>query len=64
MLTREGVPYTYDNNGSRLSKTDKSGTASHTWDYENRLATLTVPGTGTISHEYDPFAWRHPGVSG
>jgi RHS repeat-associated protein len=63
MLTREGAPYTYNNNGNRLSKTDGSGTTSYTWDYENRLTSLTVPGTGTISHQYDPFGRRIEKVS-
>jgi YD repeat-containing protein len=63
MLSREGVPYTYDANGNRLSKTDGSGTTSYTWDFENRLTSLTVPGTGTISHQYDPFGRRIEKVS-
>ena len=63
MLTREGVPYTYDANGSTLSKTNGSGTTSYTWDYENRLTSLTVPGTGTVSFAYDPFGRRIENVS-
>ena len=58
MLKREGAVYTYDANGNTLSNTNGSGTTSYTWDFENRLASLTVPGTGTVSHQYDPFGRR------
>ena len=38
--------YTYDNNGNTL--TDPSG-KSYTWDFENRLTQVVVPGTGTVT---------------
>jgi RHS repeat-associated protein len=63
MLTREGVPYTHDANGNTLSKTNSTGTTSYTWDYENRLTSLYVPGTGTVSFKYDPFGRRIENVS-
>jgi RHS repeat-associated protein len=48
--------YTYDRNGSALTKPD--GT-SYTWDYENRLKQVTLPGTaGTVTFKYDPFGRR------
>jgi len=47
--------YTYDNNGNTL--TDPSG-KSYTWDYENRLISAIVPGTGTVTFKYDPFGRR------
>jgi RHS repeat-associated protein len=59
MTAREGVPYTYDANGNTLSKTNGSGTTSYTWDFENRLTSVTLPGTGgTVSFKYDPFGRR------
>jgi YD repeat-containing protein len=59
MLTREGVPYTYDADGNTLSKTNGSGTTSYAWDFENRLTSVTLPGTGgTVSFKYDPFGRR------
>jgi len=59
MLTREGVPYTYDADGNTLSKTNGSGTASYAWDFENRLTSVTLPGTGgMVSFQYDPFGRR------
>ena len=47
--------YTYDSNGNTL--TDASG-KSYTWDFENRLVSAVVPGTGTVTFKYDPFGRR------
>jgi len=47
--------YTYDANGNTLS--DAQG-RSFTWDFENRLTSAFVPGTGTITFNYDPFGRR------
>src|SRR4029077_20804526 len=47
--------YTYDNNGNTL--TDASG-KSYTWDFDNRLVSAVVPGTGTVAFKYDPFGRR------
>jgi len=59
MLTREGVPYTYDADGNTLSKTNGSGMTSYAWDFENRLTSVTLPGTGgVVSFQYDPFGRR------
>lgn len=58
MLTREGVPYTYDANGNTLTKTDGSGTTSYAWDFENRLAGVTLPTGGAVAFKYDPFGRR------
>lgn len=56
MMPREGVPYTYDANGNTLSKADSSGRTSYTWDFENRLTSVVLPGTGgTVSFKYDPW---------
>ena|ERR1700731_4762483 len=38
---------------------DSTGTTTYTWDFENRLTSITLPGTGgTISFKYDPFGRR------
>ncbi len=56
--------FTYDNNGNTTSKTDTNGTSTYTWDFENRLTAVTLPGTGgTVSFEYDPFGRRIEKVS-
>jgi RHS repeat-associated protein len=50
---------TYNNNGNTTSKTVSGGTTNYTWDYENRLASVTLPGTGgSITFKYDPLGRR------
>jgi RHS repeat-associated protein len=39
------VSYTYDNNGSTLTKTDSQGTTNYVWNDEKRLVQATVNGT-------------------
>lgn len=51
-----GTTYNYDNNGSLTSKSD--GT-TYSWDYENRLTQVVLPGTGgTVTFKYDPMGRR------
>ncbi len=51
--------YTYDNNGNTLTKVASSATTSYVWDFENRLTSVTLPGTGgTVSFKYDPMGRR------
>lgn len=51
--------YAYDSNGNTTSKTDSTGTSGFTWDYENRLTSVTLPsGSGTVTFKYDPFGRR------
>ena len=36
-----------------------SDTTSYAWDYENRMTSVTLPGSGgTVSFKYDPFGRR------
>ena len=38
---------------------DSTGTTTYTWDFENRLANVTLPGSGgTVTFKYDPFGRR------
>ncbi len=49
----------FDYNGNLTSKTDSTGTTNYTWDFENRLTSVTLPGSGgTVSFKYDPFGRR------
>jgi RHS repeat-associated protein len=58
LTARPSVSYAYDANGNTIVKTDSTGTTNYTWDYENRLTSVTLPGSGgTVSFKYDPF-WR------
>jgi RHS repeat-associated protein len=51
--------FTYDSNGNTITKTDSNGTTTYNWDFENRLDSVTLPGTGgTVSFKYDPFGRR------
>ena len=59
LTSTSAATYTYDNNGNTTSKTDSTGTTYYTWDFENRLSSVTLPGTGgTISFKYDPLGRR------
>ncbi len=48
-----------DNNGNTATKVDTTGTTQYFWDIENRLSSVTLPGSGgTVSFKYDPFGRR------
>jgi RHS repeat-associated protein len=54
----------YDANGNTTSKTDSTGTTNYSWDYENRLTSVTLPGSGgTVNFKYDPFGRRIEKIS-
>ena len=48
----------YDSNGSTATKTETSGLTQYTWDYENRLTRVTLPGGSQVNFKYDPFGRR------
>ncbi len=59
LTSRPSFTYTYDNNGNTLTKVSGSSTTTYAWDFENRLTSVTLPGTGgTVSFKYDPFGRR------
>jgi RHS repeat-associated protein len=59
LTSTTGVSYTYDNNGNTLSKTSSGATTQYTWDFENRLSSVILPGSsGTVAFKYDPFGRR------
>src|SRR3989475_5412598 len=48
-----------DSNGNTLTKVVGSNTTTYAWDFENRMTSVTLPGTGgTVSFRYDPFGRR------
>lgn len=56
-VVRVGIRH--DNNGNTLTKVVGSNTTSYTWDFENRLTSVTLPGSGgTVAFKYDPFGRR------
>src|SRR2546426_3218784 len=59
LTSTPNATYTYDNNGNTLTKVVGSNTTSYTWDFENRLSSVTLPGTGgMVSFKYHPFRRR------
>jgi RHS repeat-associated protein len=59
LTTTSSASYAFDANGNTTSKTDSTGTTNYTWDYENRLTSVTLPGSGgTVTFKYDPFGRR------
>jgi YD repeat-containing protein len=64
MTSTSTASYTYDNNGNMLTKTDSTGTTTYAWDFENRLTSVTLPGTGgTVTFKYDPLGRRIEKIS-
>jgi len=48
-----------DANGNTQTMVNSSGTTTYSWDYENRLTSVVLPGSGgTVSFKYDPFGRR------
>src|SRR6266478_4128885 len=59
LTSTPNTSYTYDYNGNTLTSTTGSNTTTYAWDFENRLSSVTLPGTGgTVSFKYDPFGRR------
>ena len=57
--SRPGVSYAFDANGNTIVKTDGTGSTSYTWDFENRLTSVILPGSGgTVAFKYDQFGRR------
>jgi YD repeat-containing protein len=49
----------FDNNGNTLTKLVGSNTTTYAWDFENRMTSVTLPGSGgTVTFAYDPFGRR------
>lgn len=59
LTSTPAATFTYDSNGNTLSKVDSSGTTTYNWDFENRLASVVLPGSGgTVTFKYDPLGHR------
>jgi len=59
LTSTPSTTYAYDANGNTVSKTDAGGATAYAWDYENRLTSVTLPGTaGTVLFKYDTFGRR------
>jgi RHS repeat-associated protein len=59
LTATSNATYGYDLNGNAVAKNDSTGITTYAWDFENRLTSVTLPGTGgTVSFKYDPFGRR------
>jgi YD repeat-containing protein len=59
LVSTSNSSFTYDRNGNMLTKTNTSGATQYAWDFENRLSSVTLPGSGgKVTFEYDPFGRR------
>ena len=45
--------YTWDFNGNMLTRTDGTNLTTYTWDEDNRLTQVQLPGGDTVSYTYD-----------
>src|SRR5215470_13444289 len=59
LTSNSSASYGYDLNGNAVTKNDSTGITTYAWDFENRLTSVTLPGSGgTVSFKYDPFGRR------
>jgi RHS repeat-associated protein len=59
LTSTSAAGYTYDANGNTISKTVSGNTTQYTWDFENRLTSVTLPNSGgTVTFKYDPLGRR------
>ena len=59
LTSTPSATYGYDLNGNAVTKNDSTGITTYAWDFENRLTSVTLPGSGgTVSFKYDPFGRR------
>jgi RHS repeat-associated protein len=59
LASTPSATYGYDLNGNAVTKNDSTGITTYAWDFENRLTSVTLPGSGGIvSFKYDPFGRR------
>jgi RHS repeat-associated protein len=59
LTSNSAASFAYDNNGNTVTKTDSTGARNYTWDFENRLSSVVLPGSGgTATFKYDPFGRR------
>jgi len=59
LTSTPNATYGYDLNGNAVTKNDSTGITTYAWDFENRLTSVTLPGSaGTVNFKYDPFGRR------
>ncbi|HUL15065.1 MAG TPA: hypothetical protein VLV88_03655 [Terriglobales bacterium] len=59
LTSTPSTTYACDLKGNAVTKNDSTGITTYAWDFENRLTSVTPPGSaGTVSFLYDPFGRR------
>ncbi|HWZ45991.1 MAG TPA: RHS repeat-associated core domain-containing protein, partial [Candidatus Saccharimonadales bacterium] len=59
LTSTPAATFTYDGNGNTLTKANSTGTTQYSWDFENRLSSVVLPGSaGTVTFRYDPLGRR------
>jgi RHS repeat-associated protein len=59
LTSTSSATYGYDLNGNAITKNDSTGITTYAWDFENRLTSVTLPGSGgTVQFRYDPWGRR------
>lgn len=59
LTSTPAATFTYDSSGNTLTKVGSSGTTTYNWDFENRLTSVMLPGSGgTVYFKYDSLGRR------
>ncbi len=59
LTSTPSTTYRFDYDGNTLTSVTGSNTTTYAWDFENRLTSVTLPGSGgTVTFKYDPFGRR------
>jgi RHS repeat-associated protein len=59
LTSTSAASYAFNANGNLTSKTVSGSTTNYNWDYENRLTSALLPGTGgTVTFKYDGLGRR------
>jgi RHS repeat-associated protein len=59
LVSTPSAMFGFDSNGNTLTKVVSSNTTTYAWDYENRLTSVMLPGSGgTVTFKYDPLGRR------
>jgi RHS repeat-associated protein len=59
LTSNSAASFTYDANGNMLTKSNASGATQYAWDFDNRLSSVTLPGSGgAVTFKYDPLGRR------
>jgi RHS repeat-associated protein len=58
LTATSSATYSYDNNGSLISKTSGGNTTQYAWDPEQRLKEVTLPTGNVITYKYDALGRR------